>query len=399
MNLDNLTDDQKYFANSMKNSGIPITETDLKAKFEQMATDEGLVFKNPGEQSAWWRWLKSIAVLPVLWLIEYIIKNVIPNQFVKTATGVFLDILGWAYGIDRKLESKTKGLIRFSREITGIELTIAVGTWISTAPINGVVYRVKTTEEKTFLSNDFSILVPVEAENAGIAYNLASNYFVVLADPITGVTSVTNESDWITTPGADNEIDDDFRLRIRGHFSTVSDHHVNSVYQTIISSHTGFKFERIFIDHTLAPRGAGSADAYVLFDVGTPAQSYLDSVNAYIRDNGYHGHGDDIQVKAMPETPYDLTATVWIPTGMTTLEKNAIQTGIEQMIRCAFRENTSYTVTQVWPFIRFSMGKLSGELLDEFSDVISVEFNRGDIVSGLDIPRLNLFTVTLSEVI
>jgi uncharacterized phage protein gp47/JayE len=399
MSLDNLTVDQQHFADSMQDAGIPITENALKARFEQMAETEGLEFKNPGEKSAWWRWLKSIAVVPVLWLIEFIIKTIIPNQFVKTASGRFLDVLAWGYGLERKPQTTATGIVTFSRDSIGTTLTIAAGTIIKTAPINGVVYKLLSTKEMAFGVNDFDLLVTVQAEKPGLAYNLAAGYFIILDTPISGISQVKNASDWLTKPGADQEKTEDFRARIRGHFATVSDHHVNSVYKSIISEHTGFKYDRIFIDHTLAPRGPGSADAFVLFDVGVPAQSYLDTVNNYIRDEGNHGHGDDIEVKAMPISLKDINATLWVAAGMGQPEKDALANDVEQMIRCAFRENTNFNVTLVWPHSRFSMGKLSGEILRRFSGLASIEFSQGDIVSALDVPTINTITITVAELI
>jgi len=399
MSLNNLTENQQYYADSMADAGIPTTEAGLKKKFEDMASDEGLVFKNPGEQSVWWRWLRVVAVVPVLWLIEFIIKNVIPNQFVKTATGQYLDLLAWGYGLVRNAETKAMGLIKFSRDSVGSALTIPMGTWIKTTSINGKVYRIKTTQAGTFGASGLDLWVTVEAENPGLEYNLADSYFIILAEPIAGISAVTNDENWLTTPGGDKETDEVFRARIRGHFSNVSDHHVTSVYKNIISQNVGIAYDRIFIDYTLAPRGPGSADAYVLFDLDTPAQSYLDTVNAYINDQGHHGLGDDMQVKAMPASLYNLAATVWIPSGMSASDTSALFNNIEQMIRCAFRENNNFDVVQTWPFSRFSMSRLAGSILKKYPDVQSIEFDRSDITSNQDIPQLNTLVLSIGALL
>lgn len=393
------TEHESFFLDAVKSAGIPTTEAELKTEFETMAKSHNLEFKNENEKSPWWQFLKSAAIEPALWFVKFAIATLLPNQFIKTAKGEFLDLLAWAYGDDmeRKKKTKAKGFIQFNRDSVGTVLTIPAGIWIKTAPINGVVYRVKTTKEMAFGVNDFSLLVEVEAENTGLAYNLAGGYYIILVEPITGISSVNNSDDWLTVPGADKETDDDYRERLREYYSTVSDHHTNSVYKTIIAKRTGFKINRIFIDHTTAPRGPGSADAFVLFDVGTPAQSYLDDVNNYIRDEGMHGHGDDIEVKAMPETLHDLTLTAWVPAGLGVDEKTQLQASIEQMIRCAFRENTNFEVTLTWPYSRFSFGRLSGELMRRFINVHSIEWGQGDIESNNDVPRINSLTITMQE--
>ena len=398
MSLENLNQDEQALADSMESAGIPTTEAGMKAKFEALATDENLVFKNPGEQSTWWRWLKSVAVAPALWLMEYIIKNVIPNQFVKTAKGMFLDVLAWPYGLTRKIETKALGVIKFTRENVGSVLAVPLGTWIKTTSINGTIYRVQSTQAFEFGVNDLEILVTVEAENIGAAYNLASGYYILLQDPIAGVSAVTNENDWLTTPGSAEEQDEEFRQRIRGHVSNVSDYHVGSVYQNMIASNMSIDYDNIFIDYTLAPRGPGSADAYVVFDLNVPAQSYLDSVNSYIREEGHHGLGDDVMVFAMPETLYNLGATIWLPSGMSTEDATVIFNDVEQMIRCAFRENKDFDVVQTWPWSRFSVGRLVGSIMRKYPDIESIEFDRGDITSEQDMPKLGTLTMTIDAV-
>lgn len=401
MNTENvaLTDQEKGYASSMEGAGIPTTEAGLKDKFDQMATDEGLVFKNQNDRGAWWRWLKNIAVDPVLWLIRFVITHVIPNQFVKTASGEYLDVLGWGYDLERYTANKAQGLIKFVRDASGSELTIPMNTWIKTTSINGTVYRVKTTEESIFAIGDLFIHAKVEAENEGLAYNLADEYYIILEEPISGITSVTNDYDWLTRPGRDLEDDESFRSRFRGQFASVSDYHVTSVYRTMIANNIGIAHDRIFIDYTLAPRGPGSADAYVLFDLETPAQSYLDQVNSYIRDQGNHGFGDDMMVKVVPESFHEVAAMVWLPVNIEGVQAEGLLNDIEQMIRCAFRENNNFDVVQSLPFSRFSKARLAGSILRKFAEVVSIEFTTGDIVSQQDIPKISNLTITRGNIV
>ena len=399
MSLENLNETEQYFADAMLRSGIPITESAAADRFAQIAEQEGLVFKNPGDYSPFWRFVRQAMVVPFMWVIEYIIRTVMPSMFVKTATGAALDMRGWVYDEPRKGAQKLKGILLFTRSSAVVSVTIKKGAWIRTPPINGNVYRVKTTDSATFAAGMLTVLVPVEAENLGSAYNLAPGYFTILEEPVTGVSSVVNAGDWITSPGADVESDDEYRMRLKAKFTTVSDHHVNSVYKAIIARITGFSYERIYIDHTIAPRGPGSADAFILFDAGVPGISYLDAVNNYIRDQGYHGHGDDIEVKAMPETLHDITVSLWVPSGIDASIKTEVQQEAEQMIRAAFRENSEYPdVPRVAHFSRLSFVVLGSKIMQRRSELVSIEFSQPDIVSLLNVPRLSTLTVTVSEV-
>ncbi|QQD22278.1 hypothetical protein GJQ54_11095 [Oceanospirillaceae bacterium ASx5O] len=399
MSMENLTETEQFFYDAMQRANIPVTEAQAAQAFDSIATEEGLVFKNPGDYSPFWRFVKSAMVLPFLWIVEYIIRTVMPSMFVKTATGVALEMRGWVYDEPKKGAVKTKGVITFTRSAPSVAVSIAAGKWIKTAPINGRTYRVKTTAAASFTAGEMTLQVPVEAEQEGAAYNLAPGYFVILEEPITGIVSVTNAEGWITSLGGDEEDDDEYRARLRAKFTTVSDHHVNSVYKAIISRLTGFAFDRIYIDHTQAPRGPGSADAYVLFDAGVPGEATLQEINDYIRDQGYHGHGDDMEVKAMPESLHNISCTLWLPAGAAQAIKDEVQAEAEQMIRAAFRENSEYPeVTRVAHFSRFSFIGLGARIMARRSELISVEFANADIVSNLDVPRIDALTVTMEEV-
>lgn len=398
MSLENLTEDEQSFADSLTAQGIPTTEDEFNAKFESMAADEGLTFQNTSGTSAWWNWLRAIAVTPMTWLVEFLILTVLPGLFLKTATGSYLDFHGWRLGLDRKEASKTIGNIKFSRTAVGTTLTVPAGTIIQTASINGNVYQVATTGDGEFSTNDDELVIPVEAAETGSAYNLAANYFVVMPSPISGISSVTNDSDWITTPGSDEEDDETYRARLQGRSSSNCDWHINTVYKTLISEFAGIDYERIYIDETEAPRGAGSADGLILFDAGVPSETYIEEINAYVTDQGYHGLGDDFQVKAMPETSHDLTLTIWVAKGMPDDDKTALQANVEQMIRCAWRENTDYELTQTWPYSLFSFGRLTSEIISRYSSVQSIEWSNSDFTNGAEICRIGTLTSTVSEV-
>ncbi|PAO17088.1 hypothetical protein CIW56_23700, partial [Enterobacter roggenkampii] len=78
-------------------------------------------------------------------------------------------------------------------------------------------------------------------------------------------------------------------------------------------------------------------------------------------------------------------------------QQDTLKKGIENLIRCAFRENTDYDVKKTWPYSRFSFSQLGREIHKAFTDADSVEFSLKDITSDLNIPRLNSLTVVLQD--
>ncbi|WP_019530652.1 baseplate J/gp47 family protein [Dasania marina] len=378
----------------VKSAGIPTSHSELKTKLATEAASaqyESLGINNNSEQSPFWRVVEALITVPTLWLIKSLITTLLPNLYVKTAVDESLDDLAWGYDLTRKLATKTQGSLQFSRVDSSGTLTIEVGSIIKTNPINGTVYQVELTESCVFADGESVKTATVIATQAGAGHNLAAGYFNALLAPISGV-SVTNLSEWISSAGADTESNDQLRLRCQNQFSALNQYHTNAVYTSLITSFAGIGVNNVFFDAN-APRGPGSADAYLLLDSGEPDAPLLAAVQAHIMDDGNHGHGDDMQVKAMPALLQTLTATLWFNSHVSSEETTQITTDAEQFIRCAFRENTNYNASQTMPHSLFSFSKLGAELHAQFSGLASVDFSLSDISSGLEVPRLSTLTM------
>ncbi|MGK7582419.1 baseplate J/gp47 family protein, partial [Salmonella enterica] len=68
------------------------------------------------------------------------------------------------------------------------------------------------------------------------------------------------------------------------------------------------------------------------------------------------------------ETLHDLAVTVWVRNlnNISDDEQKRLRDGIENLIRCAFRENTDYDVRRTWPYSRFSFSQLVREIHKNF---------------------------------
>ncbi|MEI8244354.1 MAG: baseplate J/gp47 family protein [Lentisphaerota bacterium] len=398
LDLNNLNTEEQQFADALEQSGMSITDTAIKADLQALADAAHLPIANSNRYSPFWNFCIQAVILPVQFLVAFLIRRVMPGLYVKTASGAMLDLIAWGYDLTRKPAVKTRGDLVFSRGNTSGQLQVPAGTRVRTIAINGNVYRMITLFDATIEAGSSSVRVAAEAESAGSAYNLGATYYSIMDSSVPGVVAVTNPIDYLSLPGADEESDEELRLRIRNQFSAVGDWHTDAKYKAMIAAQTGFRIDRIFFDHNI-PRGPGSADAYILFDAGTVPTAYLAAVNAYISDQGNHGHGDDLLVKAMPETTHDVAVDVIFKASVAPAAKAGILANIEQFIRCAFRENSDYLpeVTQTWPYARFSFSRLDYELHDNFPGIAALEWAQGDIVSTLDVPRLDTLTVAETD--
>lgn len=388
---------QVDFEEVVKASGMPTTEDEVRTRFDAVVADEGLI-TNTSRMSPFWRLITAIVTAPVMWLKDALVAVVMPGMFVATATGQMLRLLAWAVNVTPKPASAAEGVIRFFKDDVKQVVTVKAGTVIQTERINGKVYAVSTIADVTIPSGTSSALLAVKATGTGGAYNLAPGYYRILPVAVDGISHVASEENWLTVPGADEESDDELRERCRNQFNLVGNYHTDAVYRSMIAGVAGLSIDRIFFEHE-APRGPGTANAYLLLDSGVASDPFINAVNDYINTQGHHGHGDDMQCFAMPETRHELAVTVWVK-NLSNLEQEQqdnLRKNIENLIRCAFRENTDYDVKKTWPYARFSFSQLGREIHKTFPDTDSLEFSLKDITSELSVPRLSSLKVDLQN--
>nr|WP_178088550.1 MULTISPECIES: baseplate J/gp47 family protein [unclassified Pseudomonas] len=381
----------------MTDAGIPTTEAGLRKAWESEVATQGSKLSNTSAYSPFWRLITALVTKPVMWLISFISDTVLPNFFVKTASNAWLDTLAWAVNVERKGATKAKGVILFTRIAAGGTLELPAGIVVQSSAINGHIYQLVTTTPATFADGLLQLEVPVEAQEVGSGYNLAPGYFAILPVPLAGIAQVVNADGWLISPGADAEPDEQLRLRVRNQFSAVNQWHTDAVYRAMISAFPGVRPDGVYFLHG-APRGPGSANAYVLFDADVPADTYLEQINAHIRDQGNHGHGDDLVVMVMPETQHAIRLTLWPRALIGNEKRDSLRDEVALFVRAAFRESTAidYQPTLTYPQSRFSFSRLGEELHQQFPGIESLHFDNADIVSELSIPRINSLEVTLA---
>ena len=385
------------FKQALTDAGIPTTEAGLRKAWESEVAAQGSKLSNTSAYSPFWRLITALVTKPVMWLISFISDTVLPNFFVKTAGDTWLDMLAWAVNVERKGATKAKGVILFTRIAAGGTLELPAGIVVQSSAINGHIYQLVTTTPATFADGLLQLEVPVEAQEVGSGYNLAPGYYAILPVPLAGIAQVVNADGWLIAPGADPEPDEQLRLRVRNQFSAVNQWHTDAVYRAMISAFPGVRPDGVYFLHG-APRGPGSANAYVLFDADVPAATYLEQINAHIRDQGNHGHGDDLVVMVMPETQHAIRLTLWPRALIGNDKRDSLRDEVALFVRAAFRESTvtDYQPTLTYPQSRFSFSRLGEELHQQFPGIESLHFDNADIVSELSIPRINSLVVTLA---
>ena len=391
-----MSDSKKLFTQMVQQSGMPTTEKGMQDEWKRINEAQGSKIANDSAFSPFWRLITAIATTPCLWLRDLLITTALPNLFLKYAGGMWLDTYAWGVDLKRKAAKYAEGQLTVTRTNAAGALFIPAGTVIESPAIAGYVYRVVTTGDNTIPDGQLTAKISVKAEQTGTAYNLGAGYYSILQKPLPGIASIRNEADWLQVPGADVEQDEPLRMRCRNQFSAVGQYHHDAAYKAEISTFAGVRPDYLFFAHN-KPRGAGSANCYVMIESGAPTQAFIDDINGFIRDSGNHGHGDDMLCFPIPVTQVALTVTVTPSDHLPSEQKEQLKHKVEDMVRCAFRENTNFKITKVYPFSRFSFSRLSEELHADLFDLKSVEFNHGvsnlDIQSTMNLPLLSSLTM------
>ncbi|MFA0607273.1 baseplate J/gp47 family protein [Vibrio amylolyticus] len=387
------------FVDILKQEGIPTTEAELTTQLEDDVEAAGSNISNDSDMSPFWRWVKSAVVAPVYFLINTVLAlHVLPNMYVATAARWGLELKAWELDVEPKAAVKMQGGITLTKANIDDDTTVDAGITIQSPPIDGVVYRLFVLEQTIIPAGQLTGVVPCIAEFEGQAFNLAAGYYSVIPEEISGIVSAENKPDYITTLGADIEADDELALRLQNAFTSSGAWHIDDVYRSIIASVAGIRSDNVFFQNTghITP---GTANAYILMEVGQTPQAILNDLNTHIMTNGHHGHGDVLTCKAIPDKPVTMKAEVVLVSVIEGETKTAALAEVENRIRAVFRESAAYPeMTRTRPQSRFSLSKLGSEIHTDLAGVESVRFTvdgqvQEDIISVLEQPRLESLTI------
>ncbi|WP_348731850.1 baseplate J/gp47 family protein [Rheinheimera texasensis] len=387
------------FEKLLAEQGMPTSTEGVIALLEADVTAANSIISNNSAMSPFWRLFSACVVTPVLWLIKTLLANhVLPAMFAATATKKYLELKAWDVGLTRKAAVKTQGNISFTKLDINAPVVVEAGTIIQTDSTLGAVYKVVVLNNTLIPTGTLSAPVLCEALEAGAGYNLPAGFFNVMQSVVPGIDSVTNDANWITRSGADLEQDEALALRIRDQFASVGNYHIDAVYRAAIASFAGIQSDLLFFEHN-APRGPGTANCFVMMPVGETPSSLIDSINDYITNQGYHGHGDDLLAIAIPAAPADIELEFWHRENLSVEEIDALEAGIEARVRAAFRESDLYPdITRTLPQSVFAFSQLIQELHSALPGLKSIRFTTEDIENALVLPRINSLTITNSGV-
>jgi len=270
------------------------------------------------------------AIAKVIADLYGLLKQVVAQSYVTTATGNWLDLKVQEIGLTRKSAVKTQMLLTFFTDgPAGQNITIPQGTICkSVKDSKGNDYRFITAEEAILLEGESSVSIVAEAEDVGSDYNLPEETITRMVTRINGIASVTNidtdGSKCLVREGSDGESDESLRQRAITTWSTIGIGGTRDAYKAWASSVAGVKAVSILDDF---PYGPGTVGVVILGENGTPSVQLMKDVQDYINDR--KPLTADVRISGPSIVEHDVTLTI---TRFANTDKAEVETKVLQAV-------------------------------------------------------------------
>lgn len=189
--------------------------------------------------------------------------------FPQTAAGEYLDYHAALRGVERRKETKAGGILRFSVEKPiQTPLKVEAGTVCMTA---GLV-RFETVEDGELPAGEYSVDIPAEAVEPGVAGNVAAETVISMTVAPTGIAHCSNPAAF--AGGTDEEDDESLRTRILETYRRMSNGANAAFYRQKAMSFDEVAAAVV----TPRARGVGTVNVVVAAYEGVPNKELLEKL-------------------------------------------------------------------------------------------------------------------------
>lgn len=241
--------------------------------------------------------------------LKSLARLILKNIFLDSAEGVWVELIASDFSKMRKLESKTEGHVKVSRQESGEAISITKGTVFKTAQdANGDELKYIATELTILSPSATSADIPVIAEYAGASYNVAQNQIIKCLVNLEGIDGITNIATWITKEGTDIEDLESLRRRTKLSWSELSTLPIADKYKNICEGVQGVFLADVDDQH---PRGQGTIDVYITSAAGAASPNLIGLVETAV--GTIKGPYDNVLVRSTETVIQDVAVEIDIP--------------------------------------------------------------------------------------
>lgn len=307
------------------------------------------------------------------------LEQMLPNRFLTTAQGEWLDKKAEELSLKRYPAEKTRGYVIFSRGSSNQAITIAKDKIIASKPNSqGKLFRYKVQSDVILQEGVSAVGVLVEAEEDGAQYNLVGSQITEIITPVTGIDRIYNPTDWIVKAGKDPETDESLRNRCLSLWQGLGGAN-KQAYASWAKQIPEVEDVRIIS----TARGLGTVDIiFTKTNNELPDEDLINKVQEIINER--KPIATDVLVKAPRLVPVDITADIiLLPDFDLTKDK------IENIVRIYFAKMKIGD--------DFEPSALSGFLFGNLEGIKSVVLdNQTTVISELQIASVGRININIS---
>lgn len=268
------------------------------------------------------------------WQIYALLQRLMRQAIPATSTGDWLNDHAAAVDLSRRAATKATGKVRFYRSPASslaANINIPARRIVRTLPDGtGQVYRYSTLADAVLQAGAEYVDVPAEAEEYGAASNASAGQICELVTPVESISGISNEADWLTSEGADEETDAQLQERYALAWAA-NNGCTKHAYKSWALSVPGVTSVSILDQH---PRGQGTVDIVVRGADVLPTEALLEKVREAIAPKV--PINDDWLVKGPVATPCAIAGELEYTSG----DPAAIVAQAEARIRALFAETS-----------------------------------------------------------
>lgn len=252
--------------------------------------------------------------------VYYALDRILEQRDVRTATGTYLDSIGYEVGLTRIPAVAASGTVTFGRATAAPQdYLIPTGTEVSTVPDStGTYVSFLTTAPVTLGTGDTTVDAAVSAVVAGTGGNLAAGTVTNIVTAVTGIETVTNAAPM--TSGVDAESDTAFRARVIYRMQNPIEGGTATDFKNWALELAGTSSAAVLEGY----RTGASIDVLFLFNQGIPTTPQRDAMQVWLDSKKFITA--DLYVRI--PTPYTVDVTATITEYATGYTPSAVRTAV-----------------------------------------------------------------------
>ncbi|NUN13502.1 MAG: baseplate J/gp47 family protein [Myxococcales bacterium] len=280
---------------------------------DELVTDVAAKLQELGSKLTNWNKLSRLrtfteSVLQPTAELYGLLLKVLPQGFLRYATGEWVDLHAKDMDDERKPAVAAQWTVRFVRQDGGSgNVVIAAKTRIATLPMsNGITIECATLEAAVLPDNDDTVECLAECIVEGVAGNVGAGTMTVLVNPIAGIASASNIS--LEIAGEDEESDDAVIDRLVQKWDALGYGSNAAAYESWAAKVAGVRDVWVDGQH---PRGQGTVDVYITGPAGLPTESLLLAVHEAVQQK--RALCANVLIKSPVAVEVEIEATLYLP--------------------------------------------------------------------------------------